>query len=167
MITMPVDLPEWENSNVKLKYLSSGRTSFIAVVNCGGQNATPAAFLEMFSSRGRSFSRGGVEPPQPLRQIEHSKPMVRAWSVSLKRGSGGSAEPPAGSRDRAPGQEVWGGQTWWLPPVLHRLPASQVLGVNLGEIWMLWNCLAVFIFVWHNNSFTAVQLLIVVYIGFL
>ena len=37
---------------MKLKYLSAGRTSLIAVVNCGGQNATPAAFLEMFSSRG-------------------------------------------------------------------------------------------------------------------
>jgi len=50
---------------VKLKYLSSGRTSLIAVVNCGGQNATPAAFLETFSSRGRSFSRRGRTPATP------------------------------------------------------------------------------------------------------
>jgi len=39
--------------------MSSGRTSLIVVVNCGGQNATPAAFLEMFSSRGRGFSSRG------------------------------------------------------------------------------------------------------------
>jgi len=53
------------NSNVKLKYLSPGRTSLIAVVNCGGQNATPAAFLEMFCSRGRGFSSRGRTPATP------------------------------------------------------------------------------------------------------
>ena len=57
------------NSNVKLKYLSSGRNSLIAVVNCGGQKATPPAFFETFSRRGRGFSRRGRTPSTP-RQIE-------------------------------------------------------------------------------------------------
>jgi len=59
------------------------RTSLIAVVNCGGQNATPAAFLEMFSSsRGRGFSSRGRTPATPPGK---SSPASRAryWQGKL------------------------------------------------------------------------------------
>ena len=45
------------------------------IVNCGGQNATSAAFLDMFSSRGSSFSSRGRTPATP-RQIEPWPPTV-------------------------------------------------------------------------------------------
>ena len=47
-----------------LRCTSYGRTSFIAVVNCGGQNATPACYSN-FCWGSQVSVLGGVGTPQP------------------------------------------------------------------------------------------------------
>jgi len=44
---------------------SSGRTSLIAVVNCGGQNATPPQPVFLTFAGGVRYMCWGVEPPNP------------------------------------------------------------------------------------------------------
>ena len=56
------------------------------IVYCGGQNATPAAFFDMFSSRGRSFSSRGRTPATPPPWEEGNQPTLakEMWTAEYK-----------------------------------------------------------------------------------
>ena len=64
-------------------HVDSGRTSLIAVVNCGGQNATPPACFSNFRWGSQVYVLGGgVETPQPPWQIEPCSQLTAVQNTS-------------------------------------------------------------------------------------